>query len=735
MVDKGFRLLVLGGGPVVRHFHLPALEAQGWLNGSLVVDRSKQSLDKLAASTPGVRVRQGDFQDILEEPEISQRFDAVLIALPNSLHASAVARAIHTGLPMLCEKPLAMKGTDAENLSTLTAESEVMLSVGMVMRHLPGVLALRRALEQKLVGDVLSVDVEDGNPFGWDSDSGGYFTRANGGVLLNIGVHYLDLLAWLLGPLSPSHYEDDADGGVEANSMFNLLAGKIPVRIVVSYTRKLRNTLIVKGTRGEVVFDKTRPDGCDWIVQGMRGRFTMAQPFETGRWEQTLLGCFAEQLGVFGRAVAAGSSPPVPVEDAVATGRLIDWAMGHRKFLEPELHTVDVSAEALQAVTGKVVVTGATGFVGTRLVGALARSGCKELVALVRSFRSGAMLGRLSAKQMKGDLLDVESLRSVCRGAKHVFHLAYGSDGKDADRITIEGAENVCWAAAKEGVESVVLVGTTAVYGPSSTPVDESAPLRTTGSAYVLAKAEMVRRVLRLAGSGELGQMRVVVLEPACIFGPGGKPFTEMPLELARTGRLVWVADGMGAANLVYVDNFVEALLRAAVCAEAHGQRLIIQDCCLMWREFLEPLLGSWAKGLRSMSVAKIEALNKVKSARLRDLARSALSSRELGEALQKWAPAAWSVRMLSRWFPSFTERLRGLRHGITGRIQVQKMPTEESVPLCSPPSWQIELYGPGNPVLLHNRAKRVLGWSPRVSWETGLQRTIDWLRYVGLRD
>ena len=735
MVDKIFRVLVLGGGPVVRNFHLPALEAHGWLSGALVVDRSEQSLAKLTATAPGLRVRQGDFEDVLAEPGISEGFDAVLIALPNSHHAQAVALAIDAGLPVLCEKPLAMTGADARQLVALSLKSGIMLSVGMVMRHLPGILALRRALAENLLGDVLSVDVEDGSPFAWDSDSGGYFTKTNGGVLLNIGVHYLDLVAWLFGPLTATRYEDDADGGVEANSVFDLLAGQVPVRITVSYSRRLRNTIIIKGTRGELVFDKTRPDGCEWLVDGMRGRLTMTQPFSTNRWEETLMGCFAEQLGVFARAVAARSSPPVPAKDAVATGELMDWAMAHRQLLEPGLHRVDVSAEALQAVTGKVVVTGATGFVGTRLVGALSRSGCDELVALVRSFRSGAMAGRLSAVQVKGDLLDVESIRPVFRGAKHVFHLAYGSDGKDADRITIEGAENVCRAAAQEGVESVVLVGTTAVYGPSSTPVDESAPLRGNGSAYVLAKAEMVRRVLRLAGSGEIGKTRVVVLEPACIFGPGGKPFTEMPLELARTGRLVWVADGSGAANVVYVDNLVEALLRAAVCTEAHGKRFIIQDRCVNWRQFLEPLLGPWAKGLRSMGLAEIEAFNKIKTGNLRGVLRSVLGSRELSEALQKWAPAAWSLRMMDRWFPCATERLRKARQGLATRAVIQKVPTSDPVPVCCPPSWQIDLYGPGNPVLIHERAKRVLGWSPRVSLEIGLQRAVSWLRYVRLRE
>jgi predicted dehydrogenase/nucleoside-diphosphate-sugar epimerase len=735
MGKKAFRVLVLGGGPVIELFHLPAIEALGWLPEALVVDQSELRLERLSKAMPGLRTRCGDFQDVLADPFVAQDFDVVLVALPNSLHASATEQALKIGLPVLCEKPLAMSGTECERLMRASAKGS-MLSVAMVMRWLPGMIALKHALSEQMIGELQSVDVEDGNPFAWDSESGGYFTRANGGVLLNIGVHYLDLLGWLFGELAPVVYRDDAAGGVEANAEFKLSAsGQVPVRMEVSYSRKLRNTLIVRGRLGRLVFDKSRPDGCDWWGNGVSGRLVPERPFVTANWERTLMGCFAEQLSMFAQAVRGKNpQPPVSANEALTVAKLIDWAMAHRQPLEPDLHFIDVSDEALQAVSGRVMLTGATGFVGTRLAAALCRrSSAGEIVALVRSFRSGAMIGRLPLRQVKGDLLDVDSIRAACRGARHVFHLGYGAAGTDSNRITIEGAVNVCRAAAAEGVESVVVVGTTAVYGPSDAPVDETMPLRRTGTAYELAKAEMVRQVLSLAASGAWGKMRVTVLEPACIYGPGGKAFTELPAELVGKNGMVWVEGGQGTANVVYVDNFVDAMLRAASREAANGKRLIVQDCCTTWRIFLTRLLGKEANRLQSMSPAEIKARNVPVPSSFRDVARAAIHSAELGHQLQKWPPVAMCWHILSRCLPGMASRLRHVRHDPAKGRRIQLLEQRETSPPAGPPDWLPGLYGSNSPVLVNDQAKQVLGWMPRVDLVTGLKRATGWLRYVRL--
>ncbi len=142
----------------------------------------------------------------------------------------------------------------------------------MVMRHLPGLKSMRQAINDGLIGEIIGVDAEDGNPFEWDSTSGGYFTTANGGVLLNMGVHFLDIIRWLVGPLQPVSYSDDAKGGAEANFEFQLQSNAIPVRLEVSYTRKLRNTIVVKGTLGNLEFDKASPGECVWSKGTLKGR-------------------------------------------------------------------------------------------------------------------------------------------------------------------------------------------------------------------------------------------------------------------------------------------------------------------------------------------------------------------------------------------------------------------------------------------------------------------------------
>jgi predicted dehydrogenase len=732
---KPFRLLLIGAGPVVRSLQLPALATLGWLESALAVDLSAESLAGLQKLAPSLRVQRADYRDVLADPKIASSFDAAVVNLPNSLHLAAAELALERGLPVFCEKPLAMTAADCERLDRAARNAQRMLSVGMVMRHLPGVLALREAIAGGLIGEVLEVDVEDGGVFAWDSDSGGYFTKTNGGVLLNMGVHYLDLLMWLFGKLEPVQYADDAAGGVDANFEYRLRAGQLPVRLEVSYSRPLRNSIIVRGSSGTLIFDKGKPAFCELQRQGVSAALQHERPFKHGRWVPTLMACFVEQFAVFAEAVRAGGPAPVPASDAIVTGQLMDWAAAHRVPLNPRVHRVVTSAQALQGVSGRVVVTGSTGFVGARLIGALAQQSDVEIIGIVRSFKNGAVAGRLPIRQVKASLMDVDALRQAFRGARHVFHLAYGSDGADASRTTIEGTLNVCRAAIAEGAQSVVVVGTTAVYPPvaDDSVIDEGIAPRTEGSPYELAKAEMVNKVLALAASS--AGTRVVVLEPACIYGPGGKPFTEMPLKLAAAGQLAWVEDGRGTANYVYVDNFVDALLRAATTPQAHAQRFIIQDGFVTWREFLAPLLGERAASLPHVTVEDLQNQPPEPPASIGNIVKAALRSPDLVRTVQAWPPIAASRRLVDKRKPDLIDRLRDLRDkGLPSPLIIPEVGAETSAPPARPPDWLASLYGPGSPKLSNQKARKLLGWEPITKLAEGQAIAVEWLRYVRLR-
>src|SRR5262245_12328893 len=193
-----------------------------------------------------------DFASALNEAR-TLGIQSVIVALPNALHEQAVMLALDCGFDVLCEKPLALTEAACARLSHRAAQTGRVLAVGMTRRFFSSTKAIHRILEAGWLGDVTSVDVEDGNNFAWSSESGAYGRPDNAGVVANIGVHALDLVEHLCGPLAPVEYSDDWRGGVEANATFALKTARgALVRIKISYTNDLGNSIVIRGTRGEV---------------------------------------------------------------------------------------------------------------------------------------------------------------------------------------------------------------------------------------------------------------------------------------------------------------------------------------------------------------------------------------------------------------------------------------------------------------------------------------------------
>src|SRR5262245_16997120 len=129
----------------------------------------------------------------------------------------------------------------------------------------------------------------------------------------------------------------------------------------------------------------------------------------------------------------------------------------------------------------KVFVTGASGFIGARLVEALVERGC-QVRALSR--RDVAMPG--SVELVRGDITDLDSLRRGMEGCQQVFHLAayaknWARDPRTFYRMNVEGTRNVLTAAREHGALRVVWTSSVVTFGPTLPGVvgDETMP-RTT---------------------------------------------------------------------------------------------------------------------------------------------------------------------------------------------------------------------------------------------------------------
>jgi nucleoside-diphosphate-sugar epimerase len=625
------------------------------------------------------------------------------------------------------------------------------LAVGMVRRLLPSFGMLRQALGQGLIGELTEIDVEDGEPYAWSSDSGAAFRPENGGVLADMGVHYLDLIEEIEGGAQPVSYSDDFRGGVEANLEYALASSHgVPIRMRLSRTRRLRNSFVCRGERGELVVEKDRFDGCWWRSHAT-GHATWLQP-ERSR-AATLEACFTQQLIEFACAIREGQPPRVSAQRAASTSGLIEWAYTrrtagrHTRFAEdtpratPNQHSdtrpvatplLDASklAQVEMELTGRVCVTGATGFIGSHLVERLGASGQCEIVAPVRSYRTCARVARFPISMPRVDLLDYEQVRQSVRGARFVFHLAYGRDGPQQERVTIEGTRNVVEAAIETGAEAVVVLSTIYVYGQPAAQVDESWPYHPIGGVYGTSKALMERWCLhRAQGSG---QTRIVVLTPSCVYGPDGDAYTALPVRLATEGSFCWISDGRGAANYTYVDNLVDAMLLAATKLEAHGRRFIVNDGTTTWRSFLGLLLGDTANTLPTYTTRELRELHRRRHRpTLVDVARIAMSDQSVRTALRETRVGEAMLWGAEHATPGVMARMRRGWHATAPAPRSRPEPEEHHAPATEtnlPPVWLADLYGPAQSVFRSDVARDVLGWAPRVSLEQGMHATRAWV-------
>jgi predicted dehydrogenase/nucleoside-diphosphate-sugar epimerase len=711
-------ILVLGAGAVVSELYLPALTGLGLADRVKVIDFVPKHLAQIAAAWPGIQTQFGDFRDVLQTDKVGTTPRAAIIALPNALHTDACLGAIAAGYDVLCEKPLALHADECDSIFTASTRAGHIVDVNMCRRHLPSMVAMRQALQDDLVGDLLSVDVEDGDQYVWYPTSSAPFDHENGGILADIGVHYIDLIEHLLGRLKPRAYRDDCAGGVEANAVLELETETgAPVRIALSRTRELGNQFIIRGSRGTLMASKNQFDGCGWSSKtGLTARLTPERPF-TGDWPATLISCFAQKISDFLKAIDDRRAPGVSARDATSTISIIEWAYAQRR--KPSVRPAVLQGSARPWIAqGRAIVTGGTGFIGSHLVGRLAQLGFEEISVPIRHPGSCARVARYPVALKPVNLLDAQQVRDVVNGARWVFHLAYGRDGTNVDRMTIEGTRNVVEAAIAARCECVVVLSTIYVFGDADGLVDETYPYKPKGGQYGTQKAYMERWCL--SRSAFSSPTRIVILNPSCVFGPGGAVYSEMPHRMAKSGAFCWIEDGRGIANFCFVDNLVDAMLLAAGKARAHGQRFIINDGTCTWREFLTPLVGGDYTRWPSVTARELEDLHRGARPRWSEALRAVAGNRQLREVLKTRIPTA-AIALTRRLRPNLfvDNQPRGLPE-LLSEASVRQPPL--------PPIWLSDLFGRTTTRFSSARACAVLGWSPLVKLAAGQDAAMRWL-------
>lgn len=163
---------------------------------------SSQERSAAAAEAGGFPRAYADFQEMVEDPEIS----VIDIVSPNFLHREQILEALAAGKHVLCEKPLALNGAEALEIIKAADSSSGRLGMIFNYRFIPAIMKAKELIDAGGLGEIYSFRGEyfhtgyqnPARPFSWRMD----FSRSGGGALADLGVHVIDLLRYLLGEFS-----------------------------------------------------------------------------------------------------------------------------------------------------------------------------------------------------------------------------------------------------------------------------------------------------------------------------------------------------------------------------------------------------------------------------------------------------------------------------------------------------------------------------------------------------
>jgi nucleoside-diphosphate-sugar epimerase len=345
---------------------------------------------------------------------------------------------------------------------------------------------------------------------------------------------------------------------------------------------------------------------------------------------------------------------------------------------------------------GRVLITGAGGFVGGRIAEVLHCAELAEVRAGVRRWASAARIGRFPFEIALCDVTDPAQLRAAVAGVRAIVHCARTDNLQAAPAL-----RHVLESAIDVGARRVVHFSSAAVYGDVEGDVDDTAPVRPTGHAYGDAKLEAEALCADFAQRG----LDIVVLRPTLIYGPYGDEWTgDYARRMARGLWMIPPEYCGGTANLVYVDDVVQAVIRALRTEHGRGNACayIINGAeRVTWWQYFTALND--ALGLPPL------------------VAQSAVRSQVAARVMQ---PVRGGAKLALRHFPRAI-RLLAQRSNMAKILMKQA----ESAIRQTPTLQEFNFYQ-RKAFFSSAKAQRLLGYAPAFSMADGVGLSAAWLQH-----
>jgi len=368
--DRKIRVAVVGAGNRGRNHHVPTLKGLRSADVAITAlcDVTPEVLKLgLEACGPATKGYDDHRKMLAEQPDI----DAVVVVVPNYLHAPVTVDALQAGKHVLVEKPMATTLSDADRMIAAAQAKRRVLMVGQQSRYAAVFERMAELLSQKAIGDLEVVIASnlrsDWSPLTWmytDPKTGKrapwrHLTYCTGSSLLEDGIHQLDVIHWLVGA-PPKRIQ--ATGG---NSVFKdretidhaaltieFSSGVKCSFVLTLFAPGLPNARMMRlmGSQATMEVEQEQGGGQQIVIRRYRGGTEKVQvaaaageePQRRGEGGARLDASLVKLYDSFWQAIASGSEPfaggrvgrdaihlSLAAERSLRTGRAVDW--GHEE--------------------------------------------------------------------------------------------------------------------------------------------------------------------------------------------------------------------------------------------------------------------------------------------------------------------------------------------------------------------------------------------------------------------
>ncbi len=252
----------------------------------------------------------------------------------------------------------------------------------------------------------------------------------------------------------------------------------------------------------------------------------------------------------------------------------------------------------------KTLVTGAPGWLGSRLVSRLLEAG-QEVRCLVEPAADPHALRRAGAETVAGDVRDPEACERACAGVDDVVHCAgvvHPERFADYRAIHVHGTRHLVNASASAGARRFYYVSSEAAqgYNRGSQPLVEDAPCH---PETEYGRSKRAAEIVTLDANAT-GELETVVLRPAMFYGPGQPERRSRLMQMVASGRPPLFGGGSNRRSMIYVDNLVDAVEAARGTPGIGGEVFWIADTEIYTtRGFFEAMAAALGTTLRPLEL------------------------------------------------------------------------------------------------------------------------------------